>query len=352
MRQGKGALNQMARLVFAAHDPGGALMIAAASGSILSAGHNISYIGAGTAIEVWRRAGYEVLEAGPDGRICGIIKESCDALITGTGFGDFERNCWLWARSVSCPAMAVIDAWTGFPRRFEGTDGFLAPDIIGVIDNEMAVQLSQLIDPKTQVVEIGQPHLRVQTQKLMEERLGKRSSKEKPTWVFFSEPILQDFGPIQRGFDQFKIFEGLVAVLKSGFSLNLVVKPHPRECREDWFTHCQKTHISNAVSMHCSDAPAEKLLLEADVVIGMTTMVLLEAYLLRIPIVSVQIGRKGIFNPLIEEITEPVVGTTDLKDIFRALIGTCHDNSQMSPRFQALLDGGDQRFVKAIESLT
>ena len=342
----------MARLVFAAHDPGGALMIAAASGSILSAGHKISYIGAGAAAEIWRRAGHEVLEVGSDDRICEIIRGPCDALITGTGFGDFERNCWLWARSISCPAMAVIDAWTGFESRFEGPDGFLFPDIIGVIDNEMAFQLSQLIDPKTQIVEIGQSHLRVQTQKLMEQRPKKTYSKKKPTWVFFSEPILQDFGPIQRGFDQFKILEGLVAVLKNGFSLNLVVKPHPRECSEHWLKYCQKPHISNAVYMRYSEKPAEKLLLEADAVIGMTTMVLLEAYLLRIPIVSVQIGRKSIFNPLIEEITEPVLGATDLKNNLRALIGTTHENSQISPRFQALLDGGDQHFVEAIESLT
>ena len=341
----------MARLVFAAHDPGGALMIAAASGSILNAGHNISYIGAGAAIEVWRRAGYEVLETGPDGCICEIIKGPCDALITGTGFGDFERNCWLWAKSVSCPAMAVIDAWTGFPRRFEGADGFLFPDIIGVIDNEMAVQLSQLIDPKTQIVEIGQPHLRVQTQKLTKERLGKKVSEEKPTWVFFSEPILEDFGPIQRGFDQFKIFEDLVAVFENGFSLNLILKPHPRECSERWFAYCQNTHISKEVSMHFSDAPAEKLLLEADVVIGMTSMVLLEAYLLGIPIVSIQIGRNCIFNPLIEQITEPVVVAADLKNNLRALIGTHQVNSNISARFQVLLGSGDQRFVNAIESL-
>ena len=90
------------------------------------------------AIEVWRQAGYEVLETGPDGSICEIINEPCDALITGTGFGDFERKLLaLGEISLSCSSMAVIDAWTGFHRRFEGVNGFLFPDIIGVIDEEM-----------------------------------------------------------------------------------------------------------------------------------------------------------------------------------------------------------------------
>ena len=128
------------------------------------------------------------------------------------------------------------------------------------------------------------------------------------------------------------------------------MKPHPRELSQRWLS-VAKTHISKEVSIHCSNAPAEELLLQADAVIGMTTMVLLEAYLLRIPIVSIQIDRTCIFNPLVEDITKPVVLANDLKNILRSLIGTCHVDSEIHPRFQAFLDCGDQRFVEAIEDL-
>ena len=48
-------------------------------------------------------------------------------------------------------------------------------------------EVSQLLVPKTKIVEVGQPHLWAQTEKLIEKRREKRVSEKRHRYFFLSQ---------------------------------------------------------------------------------------------------------------------------------------------------------------------
>ena len=78
------------------------------------------------------------------------------------------------------------------------------------------------------------------------------------------------------------------------------MKPHPREDTGAWE---QVVHGRAQLS----SASAADLLTACDGVIGMTTMVLIEAHLLGLPVLSLQPGRTSNANPLVDVATTPVL---------------------------------------------
>ena len=83
----------------------------------------------------------------------------------------------------------------------------------------------------------------------------------------------------------------------------------------------------------------------------MTTNVLLEAFLLEIPILSLQPGRSSVVNSVVEKITKPVVRSFDLEERLRLFIETGKPAPDPVPQFRALLESDDSCFVEAIERL-
>ena len=160
--------------------------------------------------------------------------------------------------------------------------------------------------------------------------------------VFFSEPVREDYGDT-RGFDQFEVFEGLMEEYDQAALSEIVVKPHPREDMAAW------EHVVQGRA-RLSSASAADLLTACDGVIGMTSMVLIEAHLLGLPVLSLQPGRTGNANPLVEDATLPVLAWSAFPDAWQAyheLLGT---EQTISTRFNGLLIDADQRLVGAVEA--
>ena len=91
--------------------------------------------------------------------------------------------------------------------------------------------------------------------------------------------------------------------------------------------------------------------MEADGLLGMTTMVLLEAHLLGRPILSLQPGRTQMVNPIIDTFCKPVVDAENLSShlmTFKKNLGQACDVNQ---RFVKILHKADERAVTAMESL-
>jgi hypothetical protein len=335
----------VARMLVAAHDPGGALMIGAAVDEIRQRGHQIDFLAAGPAVALWQRAGHDVKMT---------IGETPDAVVTGTGFGDFERNCWQWAKAHNRPAMAVIDSWSNLARRFETPVGLDIPNAIGVIDEVVAAQLTAEIDRPATIHVIGQPHLQAQTLEVAKVRAARADNPGPPRLMFFSEPVLEDFGPGARGFDQFSVFTALAESLSELPPATLSVKPHPREQHERWQSLVNE--LRTRPQFHCLDmelsyASADKLLAAADGVFGITSMALVEAHLLGVPLLSLQPGRTGIFNPVIDCLGEIVLNGGDIAERVKAFVGDLGTRAMIHPRFEAVMDGAATRFVSAVENL-
>jgi hypothetical protein len=341
-------------MLVAAHDPGGALMIGAAVDEIRQRGHQIDFLAAGPAVAIWQRAGHDVTVAETGYDLSALIIEAPDAVVTGTGFGDFERNCWRWARAHNRPAMSVIDSWSNLARRFETPVGLDIPNAIGVIDEVVAAQLTAEIDRPATINVIGQPHLQVQTFELAKARAARADNSGPPRLIFFSEPVLEDFAPGARGFDQFSVFTALAESLSELPPATLSIKPHPREQYERWQSLVDelRTHTQfHGLDMDLSYASAGKLLAAADGVFGITSMALVEAHLLGVPLLSLQPGRTGISNPVIDCLGGIVLNDGDIAERVKAFIGALGTRAAIHPRFQAVMDGAATRFVSAVENL-
>lgn len=329
----------MARLIFAANDPGAARALAAAVGAARGRGHDLSFVGAGPAIEIWRRAGEAVASEMPI--------DSGDVLVTGSGFSAFESGCWAWAAAAGVPSLAVVEAWTNFELRFndparkaKGAET-TQPDAIAVIDEASRRTIEAEGWCRARLFVVGQPHLQAQMARLTEARSRTERNPHQPTLVFFSEPVDVDFGREVRGFDQFEVYDAVADAVAPLADVRLLVKPHPRESIERWRLRAEWV----------GDRETEELLLSADGVVGITTMVLVEAHLLRIPVLSVQPNRKGVPNPVIERLGAVVTEPRTLPLRVAEFVDTLALVPAINVAFAGALEDADRRLIDAVETL-
>lgn len=328
----------MSRFIFFAHDPGGAMMLAAAAPRVRARGHDIRFIGAGPAVTLWRGAGHSVFveAAGNEASLDGV-----DAIVTGTGFSDRERDVWRRARAAGAPALAVIDAGVNLARRFESEEGYVTPDAVGVLDEKSRLELAAHPWWRCETHVIGQAHLQVQTMRLAAARDAGGAAGG--SLVFFSEPVLEDYGD-RRGFDQFGVFRKFSALTNAFGGLEVLIKPHPREDADRW------RELARGPAK-LTDAPAAELLVAADGVIGMTTMVLVEAHLLGVPVLSLQPARTSVLNPLVDETGPPVVDWSSLPAAWTEFLAKLGVDQPITHRFSELLRDADNRLADAMEAV-
>jgi hypothetical protein len=342
----------VARLLYAAHDPGGALMIGAAVPELVRRGHTMQFVAAGPAVKLWRGEGREVVEFTGIEDFMSPAGLAADAVVVGTGFGGFERAAWQWARRSGPRSLAAIDSWTHLMRRFETPQGRDFPDVVAVIDTDLEAEFSAAVGSSVEIAVVGQPHLEAQTIRLRKTRAARRRENGGPALVFFSEPIIEDFGPHARGFDQFQVFETFARALggSGAKTVSLTVKPHPREALDRWRTLVERMTRETAVPMALSGATAEKLLADADGAIGMTTMVLLEAHLAQVPLLSLQPGRTRVANPVIERVTDAIADAARLPAAVTAFLAQLGTVPRVTAELEAALHGAVARFADAVET--
>ena len=334
----------MARLLFASHDPSGANMLLPVLPLARARGHDVRVLGAGPAAAIFRLAGEDVIS---DVSFDDATKPSL--LVTGTAAGAFDRLLWRRARAARVKTFAVVDAWTNLRPRFEFDDGSSElPDAVGVVDESMAEALREWFQVRPHV--IGQPHLQA-----LERRLrGKRENHKPqmpPEIVFFSECLREDELKVRYGIDQFDVAEALFPVLAAFGPLDFSLKPHPREAADGWRAFLAERSFA-PLSIRVVDAPSEQLMMAADGVLGIFTMVLLEAALARIPILSVQPGRTQIVNTLLERLPgAPVVDPAELPQSIESFLIAAAEGKAPAPEgLLPILADADKRLMDAIEA--
>ncbi len=314
------------------------MMLAAIVPEVQRRGYGLELVAVGPAVDIWRDAGHAVTTVNT---VRDVSLNAVDAVITGTGFSDTEREMWKWARSSNCPTMAVIDAWTNLALRFQGHEEMVVPDVVGVLDLAMAQAFEGFSWWHGITHVIGQAHLQAQTNRLRDKRKARAGGASQV--VFFSEPVKEDFGD-SRGFDQFGVFSTLIECIGKRSDIQLLVKPHPRENAVMW-----QDIVDGSAQL--SELSAADLLVMADGVIGMTTMVLVEAHLLGIPVLSLQPNRSEIVNPMIEDISQPVLNWQNFYDVWRVFQAAIGLKQPVASRLESLIANADERLVEAINDI-
>lgn len=295
--------------------------------------HDVLLFPAGPAAAVWRAE-----ERGMDW-------DGVDILVTGSGFGSVETSAWAEARERGIPSLAVIEAWTNLDLRLRLDGCRILPDRLAVPLSGMVDDLAALGVEPERVAVVGQPHLADLARRLEPLRRRPRAGRP-PLIAFFSEPIAEDFPDGSRGLDQYGVFAQAARALAGMGPLRLALCLHPREPMERW------RPVLAALPLPVELQPSGAMMEDADLALGVTTMMLVEALLAGLPALSLQPGRIAPANPLLDHLGMPVV--TDPTALKAALAGHLAASGRLTVVPEPLLHmvcGAEERFLAAIEGV-
>lgn len=299
-------------LIFSA-EPGGAEVLSPVAQLLFNAGeYDVRVLGYGHGLTRFLTRGIRCNEiAGIAKGDNAIIERYRPDLIVTSAAGipecDMsEKHLWETARRQGVMTIAFLDQWQNYTLRFSGPGGQerlnYLPNIINCIDGYAREEMKAEGFPDNILFPLGHPSLSSLKNRYCAVELtqasvlvpgGDFNHDPSNTVLFVSEAIREHFGN-QRGYDQ---FDALLLLLKNIFSRSgtcgVIVKLHPKDEEEKYrelgarFPGLDIRVIKNDLS------PLECLRL-ADTVFGMTSIMLIEAFLLGKRVVSIQPGLHGV----------------------------------------------------------
>lgn len=235
-----------------------------------------------------------------------------DVLVTGTSQNgvDWEKIFVAAARAIGINTLAVLDFWSNYRARFTGAAGELdcLPDAIAVMDERARSEMVAAGIPTETIIVTGQPAFdaladtkaRCSPEQSNAVRAALKVGVDDLLVLFASQPLSHLYGahspasPSRLGYDQHGVLRLLIDALEAASEkttrpVTLLVRPHPREDRDDYQAY-QSSRIKVLVS---AEGDGRRRAMAADLVAGMNTALLVEACYLGCVVVSIQPGLRG-----------------------------------------------------------
>ena len=274
----------MPKMMFFAHDPGGANAIAPLI-DVLKEDHEVLVFAKDSAL----------LKLPCAKELPANALKQCtpDLLITGTSANDrTERSLWRQARLFGIKSMAILDHWVNYGIRFSKyglrdidqfhKDPDIFPNFISVMDDFAKEEMIKDGVPGKIIRVLGNPHfeyLRKQTLKVKDVR-ALLANPEKQLVVFLSEPYTEDYG---QGNEK-RVLRDLMD-FALGKRIKVMIKLHPKEKRDKYSEYLDQNIVRSDVSM-------VEVLASSDLIVSMTSMGLIEAWIMGKRILSYQPGER------------------------------------------------------------
>lgn len=218
-----------------------------------------------------------------------------------------EQRLWRWADERGIASLAVLDQWQNIMRRFSSphvSDRPPArPTRIAVMDELVRKEMLAGGFTADQVVVTGQPYLEWSLQHSRAKQLDCRPQVRRKMIVesnervicFVSEPLARFYGREMLGFDEFSILTEVVASLRASCKtvqpVCLWIKLHPKDRYED-FGRWQGGQVCPGFRLRViqKEIGPEETLWGSDLVIGMCSLLLVQAALIGRPVISAQLN--------------------------------------------------------------
>jgi hypothetical protein len=305
-------------IIAVAGDPGGANALAPVLETLWrDRTARVSALAYRQALALWRKRNLpceELAEATTLEEISLLLDRSRPALLlagTSANSVDLEKLFIFVTREKGVPSLALLDFWSNYALRFADAEGRLRylPDRIAVMDEQARSEMQTAGFDSQRLVITGQPafddlavlhHRFDQAQRrAVRESVGLRSAE---LFVLFaSQPLsvisgTDDSHPLYPGYNERSVLHAATVALvgiarRKEREILLLVRPHPREDLESLRSVTQSVPEAGAIRVIASaEGDARELVLASDLVIGMTTVLLVEACYLGRPAVSLQPG--------------------------------------------------------------
>jgi hypothetical protein len=320
----------MARILLFSRDPGGANVIIPLVRPLRARGHETVLIGKDTALKNYKDSGLKGINIHDRIRVVSqesitelLASERPDLIATATSADDFsERFFWKSAEALGIPSFAILDQWLNYGVRFSA---FQVSEIRRYLQNPSHPYLPSkilLMDEKAKaeavheglgadrLVVTGQPHFQcflrgsesigANEVQAIRARFGAEPGDRLIT--FASEPICDTYGGEEAGcafwgYNERSIFAALMDGIREtaeshAIRVGIVIRPHPKESR-GYFENLVANRTEARVFLTIErNIESVKLIKASDLVCGMSSMFLIEAAIMDIPIMSLQIGLK------------------------------------------------------------
>lgn len=282
-----------------AHQIGSGRAIAPVIRALRSRGHNVVVAASGQAVEAFERdhIAFSVVDLAPESmpkaaaEMIGNVPPA--AILTGTSTGvTFEKVVIEIAKRRGIQTISVLDHWSNYLARFEGPSGIdhYFPGCLAVMDETARRDLVAIGYADDAIALTGQPAFDGILTLIRKDRAAIREQfgvhDDERLVVFASEPQRRDHGD-SLGYDE---TDALRMLLDSIADLpdpkpRVLIKPHPTESTDALAT-VAAAYIPRPTII--GDVDRWELALAADVVVGMTSLILIESALLGTPAISVQ----------------------------------------------------------------
>lgn len=215
-----------------------------------------------------------------------------DIVITGTSANEFtEKIIWKESKKLDIKTIAILDHWCNYGVRFskyglneiEKFDkkcDFL-PDYIIVMDNFAKQEMIKDGVPQNIIYPLGNPHFEEIYNNSKNVKLDRKifASNDQKIITFASEPTSEDYG---QGFELDAVAD-LIDICKNK-NVKIIIRPHPRETENKY-----KKFLSDNVEVS-KNYSSQEIINISDIVISMTSMFLIEAIIMKKPIISYQLN--------------------------------------------------------------
>ena len=227
-----------------------------------------------------------------------------------------EKYTWQWARQNNIPSVAILDQWQNYRGRFSGPEMSQVlqylPTVICAMDESAKRGLVLDGIPEERIKITGQPSLARMRRCMLDGSHKERQAIRKQLhcgedsllMVFISEPFTASMGQ-EIGFTEISILDELLSYLSDRLwmdekkgkasSLQLIIKLHPKN-RLDIFIPIEKRYKNIwgklKIIVLKDEIGKDQLLQASDMVVGMCSIMLMEAVALGKTVVSLQIGAK------------------------------------------------------------
>jgi len=293
-------------------EPGGAEVIIPVARLLAGTGaYDVTVAGYGYAVERFEKRGVPYTLVEPIGKNDSsfLSRFAPDLVITSATslpVKDMsEKHIWRLARLAGVKSIALLDQWQNYSIRFSGVTAqerlAYLPDAINCIDEigkkEMIAEgfNGDILHP------LGQPYLDRLADAVREIDCAAIRNKLKVAQdghivLFVSEAIEENFGS-ERGYTQYGALRTFLKSAGVADNRKILIKLHPKDDITK-FNQIQAEFPQHALLFISNELTALECIAASDGVYGMTSIMLLEAYILGKPVVSIQPGLK-IADPLI-----------------------------------------------------
>lgn len=360
----------MTDVLISAEDPGAANFMAAVPGALAQCGFRSAVVAGGQAPAFLEKRGI-VFERAAESSASDILDRwRPRVLLAGTAdSGTLGTRLIAEARARGITTVAGVDARFSADHRFRGPSGDpleFAPDWVLVPDQWTREAFLAIGCSPERVLAVGQPHLdhvRSLVPEFVREgraairtRLFGNDLPGRRVVLFIDEPRLSGSqgtkDPAQytlhgrgkaTGRTQIVLDEFLDSMPKGSSRPYLVFRIHPRSSAEDY-----KDHLSG-FDFISKGGSGPEVVFAADLVVGMTSMLLLEAATMGLPTLSIVPDRKEAeYLPSVAARVTPMV---DTREQLRSILPAMLDQTASAAEFDWAPAGAVSRIVGILASL-